>query len=158
MALALLSAGACATSGTATLPALELETLDGDVVDLADAAADGPVILNLWATWCTPCRRELPAFDRAHTDAGVAVAVIGVNQGDERGAASTLLDELGIGFPQMIDERSELSRELGVTGMPSTAFVAEGGEILELHSGELDSDELSELIDRHFGIALPSSS
>ncbi len=146
-----MTAGACSSSGADALPDLELETLDGATVDLADEW-ETPLVLNLWATWCAPCRRELPAFDQVSGATAGEVTIVGVNQGDDIDAAAAMIDELGIGFPQAVDSSSELSRELAITSMPSTVFVSASGEVVETHAGELDVDQLTALIEEHLGV------
>mgnify|MGYP001823856675 CR=1 FL=1 len=150
LALALV-AGACGSPGAGALPELELESLDGGTIDLA-AERDTPLVLNLWATWCAPCRRELPAFDQVSSATAGDVTIIGVNQGDDLDAAGAMIDELGIDFPQAVDSSSELSRELAITSMPSTVFVSASGEVVETHAGELNVDQLTALIEDHLGV------
>ena len=149
--LALLMLGACSSPGADALPDLQLETLDGGTMDLA-ATSDTPMVLNLWATWCAPCRRELPAFDRVSEQYEGDVTIVGINQGDDGENAQAMLDEIGVDFPQALDARSALSRELAITSMPSTVFVSASGEIVDTHAGELNADQLTELLERHFGL------
>ena len=151
--LALLLLGACSTPGADALPDLELDTLDGGTIDLA-ADRDTPLVLNLWATWCAPCRRELPAFDQVSRASAGDVTIVGVNQGDDLDAAASMIDELGIGFPQALDSSSELSRALAVTSMPSTIFVSSSGEVVETHAGELNADQLTALLDEHLDVTM----
>ena len=102
--------------------------------------------LNLWATWCTPCRAELPAFDAVagRTD---DVAIIGVNVGDTGNDAAELVEELGLSFDQVLDPSAAVQRALKITGMPATIFVDTSGEILQVHNGELTETELEDLLD-----------
>lgn len=153
--LALVLAAGCSSPGADALPDLQLETLDGGTVDLA-AERETPLVLNLWATWCAPCRRELPAFDQVSREAAGEVTIVGVNQGDDPDAASSMIDELGIGFPQALDSSSELSRELAITSMPSTIFVSASGEVVETHAGELDVDQLTALLEEHLNVTPPA--
>jgi thiol-disulfide isomerase/thioredoxin len=110
------------------------------------------MVLNLWATWCAPCRRELPAFDRVSEQYHGEVAIVGINQGDDVEGAQAMLDEIGVDFPQAVDSSSELSRELAITSMPSTVFVSASGEIVDTHAGELNADQLTALLEEHFEI------
>ena len=80
------------------------------------------------------------------------VTIVGINQGDDDENAQAMLDEIGVDFPQALDARSELSRELAITSMPSTVCVSASGEILDTHAGELNADQLTELLERHFGL------
>ncbi len=149
---------ACGGGGDgAALPEVTLDRLDGSGA-VALAASDGtPRVVNLWATWCVPCRKELPAFDEVAAAAGDEVEVIGVNVGDGPGAASDLVDELGVTFPQLLDRDSEVTAALEVTNMPSTAFVDGDGEVVEVHAGALDADELRAAIAEDLGVDVPAA-
>ncbi|MGH9243087.1 MAG: TlpA family protein disulfide reductase [Acidimicrobiales bacterium] len=67
-------------------------------VRLADYSGE-PVVVNFWASWCVPCRREMPAFAEVHGELGDRVVFLGVNHQDDRGAAMALLDETGVTYP-----------------------------------------------------------
>ena len=121
---------------------------DGQRTTIADFHGT-PVVVNLWATWCTPCVAEMPAFDQvAGTQAGVAI--IGVNVGDTAAAATAFAADLGVTYPQYTDPDGQLSTALHATGYPATAFFSADGTLLELHQGALTADELRAAISRHF--------
>ena len=143
----LMAFSACSSADEVSLPAVELDRLGGGTIDLA--ATGQPRILNLWATWCAPCRAELPAFDRvaAETD---RVEIIGISTGDSGEDAAELVDELGLSFPQALDPKAAVQIGLRITGMPATIFVGATGEVLEIRSGELEQGELTALISEHF--------
>lgn len=149
-ALPLAASGCGSEPDSGSLPGVELTTLDGTSTIGADTI-DGPAVINLWATWCGPCRAELPAFEAVHADLGDQVRFVGVNQGDEGGPASAFLDEVGVTFEQYLDLDGALSDELSITGLPATLLVAADGST-ELHSGALDEGELRELIDSYLGL------
>jgi len=144
LALLLLLAVSCTPAGEdRALPEAELELLAGGSYDLQQTGE--PRVLNLWATWCAPCRAELPAFD------GVAsrvegVEVVGINVGDSGPDAAELVDELGLSFTQVLDPNATVQQALRITGMPSTIFVDADGEILQVHAGELETEELETLL------------
>ena len=135
---------------------IELASLDGGApLRLEDL--DGPAVVNLWATWCGPCRAEMPAIDavdRAVPDGDVRI--VGVNVGDGTGAVARFLDEVGVAFPQYRDAGGLLPSRLGATGMPTTVFL-DGGEVLGLHAGALTAPELAAEIGDRYGVtvALP---
>ena len=136
----------CATAESSTeLPDVELERLSADGT-YAVAGPGEARALNLWATWCAPCRAELPAFDAVagRTD---DVAIIGVNVGDTGDDAAELVAELGLSFDQVLDPNAAVQRALKITGMPATIFGDEAGSILRVHNGELTEAELDELLD-----------
>ena len=146
--LALTVALVACSSDEATLPAIELERLGGGTLDLA-AATGEPRVLNLWATWCAPCRAELPAFDRVAASSP-NIEIVGINIGDSAEAASELVEELGLSFPQALDPDAEVQVGLKITGMPATIFLDPDGDLIEIHNGELEEDELRALLDEHY--------
>ncbi len=139
---------------TSRLPALTLALLDGGggaEIDLGATSA-APRVINLWATWCAPCRAELPAFDEVAAGAGDRVDFLGVNVAEDPQTAAALIEELGLRFAQAVDPDGDLGAELEVVGLPSTVFATATGEIVEIHTGPLTEDELTERIDALFGI------
>lgn len=134
----------------ATMPAVELTALveDGEASSstlMADAIA-GPAVINLWATWCGPCRTEMPAF-QAVADEGGAARIIGINEGDDRDSATTFLEEVGVHFDQLIDPDGQIISELRIVGLPATIVLAADGTIVKVHEGPLDEAGIRELID-----------
>lgn len=148
---ALVVVGGCGSAPQAgPLPAVELQPLVGGEAIVADEI-DGPAVVNLWATWCAPCRAELPAFQAASDQLEGRVRFIGVNQGDDGAPAAAFLDEEAVTFEQYLDPDGELSEDLGVTGLPATLFIAADGRT-ELHSGALDEGELLDLVAEHLTV------
>ena len=149
-----LALGACGSDGggaSDALPAVDLVALDdGSARSTADI--EGPAVVNLWATWCGPCRQELPAFQEVHEQLGETVHFVGINQMDSADAVGAYLAEIGVDFEQLLDESGAMSDELSVTGLPATAFIAADGTVVEVHQGELTADELRELISSDLGV------
>ncbi len=126
------------------VPALELSALDGgEPLDLAELR--GPAVINLWATWCEPCRRELPAFQAASAD-HIGVRFLGVDIGEDPRDARAFLDELGVTFEQYADEEGELSDRLGVAALPVTLVLDADGDIAERHLGPMSRAELDDAL------------
>lgn len=152
--VAAVSLAACGSSGGGSddgLPEADLVALaGGDTVSTDEL--DGPMVVNLWATWCGPCRQELPAFQEVHDQLGETVRFVGINQGDAAGAVADYLAEVGVTFDQYLDEDGALSDGLRITGLPATAFVAADGRLVEVHAGELTADELRDLIATDLGV------
>lgn len=141
--LLLLATGCAAAGEDRVLPEADLELLAGGTYDLQQTGE--PRALNLWATWCAPCRAELPAFDDVASRVE-GVDIVGINVGDNGPDASELVEELGLSFTQVLDPNASVQQALRITGMPSTIFVDADGEIVQVHAGELDTEELETLL------------
>ena len=125
--LGLLAWGFLASGGDRQQPApdFELELLSGGTVS-SDDLKGHPVVLNFWASWCVPCREEMPAFERMwdrYRDQGIRI--IGVNVQDSEAGARDFVDEVGVSYPIALDPDNELASQLGVRGLPQTFFIDE---------------------------------
>jgi thiol-disulfide isomerase/thioredoxin len=120
------------------------------------SAIRGPAVVNLWGSWCGPCREELPAFQRFADRAAGKVTVVGVDTRDSRSAASGLAADLGVTYPNLFDPSEQLRAKLGVTALPATLFVDRDGRVRHLYnSTALDDATLATLAARHLGVTLP---
>lgn len=132
--------------GVRVLPELSLRCLTSQrEVRLRDLGGE-PMVVNLWATWCGPCRAEMPMLQAAHEDLGEQVTFLGVDTKDPSVAAAPFLEEVGVRYPQVVDPAAELLRTTQVPGLPVTLFIAPDGEIVDQHIGRLDREELDELV------------
>jgi thiol-disulfide isomerase/thioredoxin len=138
------------------LPELTLTCFTGgSPVALRDIS--GPAVVNIWASWCPPCRKELPSFQRLHERAEGQLRVIGVNTQDSRSAAQSLGEDFGVRFPMLFDQGKAFQRALERSAFPMTVFVgADGGVRYIDTSGALDDAKLAELVRQHLGIAVPA--
>jgi cytochrome c biogenesis protein CcmG/thiol:disulfide interchange protein DsbE len=140
-----------APPGAEALPPLSLACLGpGPAVSL-DRLTGRPTLVNLWATWCGPCREEMPVLQEAYARHGERVRFLGVDVQDDPEAARWFLADLGIGYPHVVDPAGELLRELGVRGLPVTLVLDEEGRVVDRSVGQLDAESLEELI----GASLP---
>lgn len=139
------------TPSEASVPEFELTTLDGEPFQLTSIVGT-PTVMNFFATWCAPCRAELPEFEEVSQDVAADVAFLGVNtrETDVDGALA-LLDETGVTFPVVLGDDGDLFEIIGGLGMPTTAFVDADGTIVEVHTGALDDDALRAKIAANFG-------
>jgi cytochrome c biogenesis protein CcmG, thiol:disulfide interchange protein DsbE len=118
-----------------------------------DALRGRVVVVNFWASWCLPCREEMPALEQVsqdYTDAGKPVTVIGVDASDVRSAAARFLDEVGVTYPTVYDQqglRGGVAASWSVTGLPQTWFVARDGSRAGRIGGRLTIDDLRSRVD-----------
>ncbi|MDQ3756882.1 MAG: TlpA family protein disulfide reductase [Actinomycetota bacterium] len=103
-----------------------------------------PAVLNFLASWCGPCREELPELQRISRD----VAVIGVDVADNRGKAVELLEATGVGFPVGYDPQREVAGAYRVNGMPTTVFIAADGTEVGRVQGPVDRATLGDWAER----------
>lgn len=103
-----------------------------------------PVVVNVWASWCGPCRFEFPALQKLSARYGKQVAFLGVNSGDSDAAAETFLSEAPVPYPSYTDPDDDIKASLGATlGLPDTAFYDRSGELVYLKQGPYsDEDDL----------------
>ena len=130
------------------LPRLAGETVDGGYLD-ARSYADGSVlVINVWADWCAPCRREQPQLvrlaDRYEDD---GVRFLGINYQDDRDAAKAWIEEFGVPYPSLFDPSGRSAVDLGFPALPDTYVVDRAGTIRWVVYGETDERELADLID-----------
>lgn len=131
------------------LPPVSGRTVDGAVLDVADLRGR-VVVLNSWASWCAPCREEIPAFvDLAEVADPTEVAVVGLNVTDQPAAAKAFTEEFGMAYPSVVDAKGDLLRTIpGVppAALPSTVIVDREGRIAARIIGVTDSAELAGLV------------
>ena len=125
----------------------------GPDVNLADFRGK-PLVVNFWATWCAPCVKEMPEFQKASEAFGDKVALLGVDVEDAPPNAEPFVERLGIDYPMAIDPRRELYRDVGNVGMPTTLLVDADGIVRYRHTGGLDLAELKSLVEEHLGVRL----
>jgi cytochrome c biogenesis protein CcmG/thiol:disulfide interchange protein DsbE len=144
LAATVLLATACTGGGGdstgVTLPDLELPALGGDGAPLDVGTLSGPAVVNVWATWCGPCRKELPAFQEVSASRP-EVRFIGVNS-VETGDARPFLDGLGITYEQYVDDAGQLAEGLGAAALPVTIVVGADGSVVTAHLGPMSVDDL----------------
>jgi cytochrome c biogenesis protein CcmG/thiol:disulfide interchange protein DsbE len=148
MALAVLVvATACCggSGGNTALPDVSVRSLDEGEAALDVGSLRGPAVVNLWATWCAPCRKELPAFQQVSA-ARPDVRFVGVDIAEEPAAARDYLAGLGVTFDQYLDDRGELTDALGTAVLPVTLVVDRDGRIATEHIGPMTVADLQRAI------------
>jgi cytochrome c biogenesis protein CcmG, thiol:disulfide interchange protein DsbE len=127
-------------------PDFSLETLDGDTFTLSHMRGQ-PVILNFWATWCPPCRVEIPHFEQASRAYNGQVAIIGVDDGEQADLVRPFAREVGMSYPVPLDVDSVVSRRYRVNSLPTTFFIDAEGIIRNVHIGIINQAVLNEKIE-----------
>lgn len=110
-----------------------------------------PVVVNMWASWCGPCRRELPLFQREAVKRGAQVAFLGVNVEDLREEALKLAARYPMPYPSFVDPRYNIvAGRFGARGLPVTAFFDARGRLAMVRQGEISTRaQLAEAIERY---------
>lgn len=126
-------------------PDIVLETRDGKRFQLSEARGK-VVVLNFWATWCAPCREEMPTFEQTYRERGQDVLFVGVNTTsvDSKPEAIEFADRLGITFPIIFDAQGKASEAYGVRGLPATFFIGADGTLKAKALGPVFKDRLQE--------------
>jgi cytochrome c biogenesis protein CcmG, thiol:disulfide interchange protein DsbE len=139
------SAGALPPAPTIGHPAPDftLTGLDGKTFTLSELRGQ-PVVLNFWATWCPPCRAEMPELQAASERLDGEVAIIGVNQGENAQQVSGFVQPLGFTFPMPLDESMGVSRQYLVRNLPTTFFIDRDGIIRHAQVGPLTEATLAQ--------------
>ncbi len=148
LAVAFLLVGACSHSQNASVADVKFTGADGAATTVADFVGK-PLVLNMWATYCGPCVKEMPALDEIATEFADDLAVVGVNVFDTPEKAASFAHDLGVGYSQFSDPDGALSTALGVTGLPATAFFDADGTLLDVHQGAFTADELRNALAAH---------
>lgn len=141
-------AGGAAGTPVRLAPAFSLPELRPERPAVTLASTPGkPTVVNFFAAWCEPCKRELPAL-RAAAAANPGITFLGVDHQDSREDAIELLDTFGITYPAGYDPKGDIAARYAIRGLPATVFIDTDGRIVELHQGELSAKELQDRLDR----------
>ena len=125
----------------ATAPAFQLASSAGKPVSLADLKGQ-VVLINFWASWCGPCRQEMPILDQLYRSYQAAgFTLVGVNVEPSSGDAAKFLKSTPVSFPILFDPDSKVSKLYEVSGMPSTVIVDRTGKVRYVHHGYKPGDE-----------------
>jgi len=131
------AASSLASSGLEGQPAPDfaLKSSTGENLRLSEYRGD-VVMINFWATWCGPCRQEMPLLDELYSRyQRVGFSLLGVNIDDDSRRAMRMIEELGVNFPVLFDARKEVSELYAVDAMPVTVIVDREGTVRYVHHG-----------------------
>ena len=135
--LSVLATTGLASSGLTgqSAPDFALKSSSGENLRLSEYRGD-VVMVNFWATWCGPCRQEMPLLDELYTRyQRVGFSLLGVNIDDNSSKAMNMVAELGVSFPVLFDVRKEVSKLYEVDAMPVTVLIDREGTVRYVHQG-----------------------
>jgi thiol-disulfide isomerase/thioredoxin len=143
----------CSTNTAASdrLPDVTLPSLTGGTaVDLGELR--GPAVVNLWAQWCKPCRREMPIYEQFFRRHGTAIQVLGVDwQDTQPGRARRLASDSKVSYPLVVDSDPKIQAR----NLPKLVLVDSRGKIAFQEYVEIKSlDQLEQLVEKHLGVTL----
>ncbi|MBV8602581.1 MAG: TlpA family protein disulfide reductase [Candidatus Eremiobacteraeota bacterium] len=142
------SAGAGGPSMLAGAPAASFTVarVDGSP-DSLDRYRGKVVLVNLWATWCPPCREEMPALERLYRELGSrGLVVLGIDQGEAPAVASTFGKRIGITFPLLIDQDQQYGRAYAAQGLPTSVVVDRSGKIVTGVDGPMTPAQMRDAV------------
>jgi thiol-disulfide isomerase/thioredoxin len=132
---------------------VRLGSLDGgDDRSLGELTGTTPVVVNFFASWCVPCIDEMPAFERVHRSLGDRVAFVGMVNRDAPEDALATVEATGVTYPTFDDPDASALTYFGGLAMPTTVFIDEAGEVVDVNSGALTEAELRARITDLFGV------
>ena len=137
LTLSIIAATSLASSGLTgqAAPDFALKSSSGENLRLSEYRGD-VVMVNFWATWCGPCRQEMPLLDELYSRyERVGFSLLGVNIDDDSRKAMSMVSELGVSFPVLFDARKEVSKLYEVDAMPVTVLIDREGTIRYVHHG-----------------------
>jgi cytochrome c biogenesis protein CcmG/thiol:disulfide interchange protein DsbE len=136
-------------------PDFTLQTIDGRTINLSDYTAGSgrpvvgtPVVLNFWATWCPPCRIEMPYFESAGQRYGDDVIILGLNQAESAEIIAAYARDNGLTYPLLVDEDMKVNNLYGVLNLPTTIFIDRNGIVREVLIGTISRAVLEDRIEK----------
>ena len=125
-----------------TIPDAIVPNVDGGDIHLSSYRGR-PLLVNLWATWCGPCRREMPALERLSKEEGGRLTVIAIDQREDPAVVQSYVKRFGVTFAVGIDDGQRLGTDLHLIGLPSSFFVDGDGVIRDAVDGEMTYDVMT---------------
>lgn len=130
------------------LPEEQLAPVDSEQFSRILVGLSGaPVVVNVWASWCGPCRAEMPLLEQAANDYDGRVTFVGLASKDDRSSALSFLADLGVTYPNLFDQSGEVRSELGLRGFPTTYVFDGAGEMRDAIVGGVSEQQLAALLD-----------
>jgi thiol-disulfide isomerase/thioredoxin len=118
----------------------KLVSVDGKEYSLSDFRGK-KVVLNFFATWCPPCRAEIPDFERFYRE-NKDVVLIGINIQEDKTTVEEFLSSMGVTYPVLLDRDGKISAQFGIEGIPTTFLIDEKGKVIAKNVGMMTYDQL----------------
>ncbi len=147
-------AGGAAPEAAAILDASPTALPDGDPAVYAavlEAARGRPLVVNVWASWCGPCRLEGPALAEVAGGYGDRVRFLGIDVLDARADARAFVEEFGWPYPSLFDRTGAIRDGLGIVGQPATLFYDAEGTLVDTHVGSITAEGLTAQVEELLG-------
>lgn len=141
---------ATAEDAAVALPTSPTELPEFDVAAYGALLEDlrgTPLVVNVWASWCGPCRIEAPALADAAAEYDDRVRFLGVDVLDTRADARAFIEEFGWPYPSIFDRTGSIRDSLGIVGQPVTVFYDASGNVMDIHPGSIPADQLRKHIE-----------
>lgn len=127
------------------LPSVELKTMDGKSINTAELGFKGPVVISFWATWCSPCKRELNTIHELYTDwqeeTGVNLVAVTIDDQKTMSSVPVYVNGKGWEYLVLMDPNGDFKRAMGVNNVPHTFLVDTDGKIVYSHNNYAPGDE-----------------
>jgi len=130
-----------------SIPAVDLKDVNGKTVSTGDLTNDGhPIIISFWATWCSPCKKELNTIHEDYIDwvdeTGVKLIAVSIDDERTKSRVSPYVDSKGWEYEILLDPNGEFKRAMGVNNVPHTFVIDGSGKIVYSHNNYAPGDEL----------------
>jgi peroxiredoxin len=125
-------------------PDFELEVFGGGSIELSKALEKGPVLVDFWATWCTPCLRAMPSYQKLYAkyrNQGFTVLAVSQDVPKAQKTIGEFFEKRKLEFPALLDGDGKVAGKYGVMSLPTSFLVAPDGRVVSRHTGFLDGDE-----------------
>lgn len=122
-------------------PDFAFEDLEGNLVRLSDLRGK-PVLLNFWATWCPPCRKEIPDLQKFHDEYGDRIVLLGINWGEDVAEVQRFLERYGATYTNLMDKNGKFFVLYRLTGLPTSYWIDEEGIIRGMWLGAMELEDM----------------
>lgn len=142
-----------AAESAADLPEETFELSTGEEATFEDFLGR-PLVVNFFASWCPPCRAEMPDLEEVHQAVADRVTFLGFDLQDTREDGEALVEETGVTYQWAFDPRGDIYRAFEGFAMPTTLWISAAGQILDRDNGAIDADTIRDRIEEHFGVSV----